>query len=173
MVLDDAGQMVQTICNEIPQYYGGIDIDAFQIMPNHIHGVIVIVGADHRVCPCQNNPTKGIADNIGQSQEIAPTDGLSLGDVVQRFKSLTTNQYIKGVKQNGWQPFNKKLWQRNYGESHAFRRCEHLPCEILIQCIIIIKAFNFISQGQFGMKMTSIVSVNTPARQLCGSSLFR
>ena len=99
MVLDDAGQMVQTICNEIPQYYGGIDIDAFQIMPNHVHGIIVIVGADHRVCPCQNNLTKGIAgktgqsqgiadsigqsqgiaDSIGQSQGIAPTGGLSVG----------------------------------------------------------------------------------------------
>jgi putative transposase len=39
-----------------------------------------------------------------------------LSDVVHRFKSLTTNKYIKGIKQKNWKPFNKKLWQRNYYE---------------------------------------------------------
>ena len=29
---------------------------------------------------------------------------------------MTTNAYIRGVKQNGWQPFPGKLWQRNYWE---------------------------------------------------------
>lgn len=27
---------------------------------------------------------------------------------------MTTNEYIKNVKINGWQTFNKKLWQSNY-----------------------------------------------------------
>jgi len=29
---------------------------------------------------------------------------------------MTTNEYIRGVKQNGWPRFNGKLWQRNYYE---------------------------------------------------------
>jgi hypothetical protein len=33
---------------------------------------------------------------------------------------MTTNEYIRGVKQNGWQPFPGKLWQRNYWE-HVIR----------------------------------------------------
>jgi REP element-mobilizing transposase RayT len=33
---------------------------------------------------------------------------------------MTTNKYIKNVKQNNWPPFNKKLWQRNYYE-HVIR----------------------------------------------------
>jgi REP element-mobilizing transposase RayT len=33
---------------------------------------------------------------------------------------MTTNEYIRGVKNNNWQPFNKKLWQRNYHE-HIIR----------------------------------------------------
>ncbi len=45
---------------------------------------------------------------------------MSLGDVVQRFKSLTTKRYIDGVKQHDWPPFNGKLWQRNYYE-HIIR----------------------------------------------------
>jgi len=27
---------------------------------------------------------------------------------------MTTNKYIDGVKQFGWEQFDKKLWQRNY-----------------------------------------------------------
>lgn len=45
MVLNGAGKMVQNIWDEISKYYVGIEIDIFQIMPNHIHGIIFIVGA--------------------------------------------------------------------------------------------------------------------------------
>ena len=27
---------------------------------------------------------------------------------------MTTNEYIRGVKQHDWPPFPGKLWQRNY-----------------------------------------------------------
>ena len=33
---------------------------------------------------------------------------------------MTTNDYIKGVKNKNWQPFKNKLWQRNYYE-HVIR----------------------------------------------------
>jgi REP element-mobilizing transposase RayT len=29
---------------------------------------------------------------------------------------MTTNDYIRGVKQYGWMPFYDRLWQRNYYE---------------------------------------------------------
>ena len=29
---------------------------------------------------------------------------------------MTTNEYIRSVKQHGWPPFPGKLWQRNYYE---------------------------------------------------------
>ena len=51
MWLNDAGRMVQAVWDEIPAHYPGIDIDAFVIMPNHIHGIIVIVGAAPRGRP--------------------------------------------------------------------------------------------------------------------------
>lgn len=72
-------------------------------MPNHVHGIIVLVGAGLRACPQK-----------GQPQGVAPT--MSLTDVVHRFKTLTTNQYIHGVKRSGWMPFSGRLWQRNYYE---------------------------------------------------------
>ena len=51
MALNDAGKMIKTVWDEIPQFYCGIETDEFIIMPNHIHGIIVIVGAGPRACP--------------------------------------------------------------------------------------------------------------------------
>jgi len=45
---------------------------------------------------------------------------LSLGDMVHRFKAMTTKRYTDGVKQSGWPSFPGKLWQRNYWE-HIIR----------------------------------------------------
>ncbi len=36
--------------------------------------------------------------------------------VMQWFKTMTTNEYIRGVKASGWVPFNGRLWQRSYYE---------------------------------------------------------
>lgn len=38
------------------------------------------------------------------------------GKIIQWFKTMTTNYYIRGVKTNKWKPFAKRLWQRNYYE---------------------------------------------------------
>ena len=46
--------------------------------------------------------------------------GSPLHRVVQWFKTMTTNEYIRGVKNNHWSPFDGKLWQRNYYE-HIIR----------------------------------------------------
>jgi len=37
--------------------------------------------------------------------------------MVGAFQSITTVEYIRGVKHHGWKRFNKKLWQRNYWEN--------------------------------------------------------
>jgi len=92
MVLNPAGDMIQTVWDEIPFHYPGIEIDEFAVMPNHVHGIIVIVA-----------PTGN-------------TGSLSLGDIMHRFKTMTTKRYADGVKQSGWRRFSGKLWQRNYWE---------------------------------------------------------
>jgi hypothetical protein len=55
----------------------------------------------------------------GQPQGIAPTSK-TIGNMVGAFQSIVTVEYIRGVKTLGWQPFNGKLWQRNYYE-HIIR----------------------------------------------------
>ncbi len=42
--------------------------------------------------------------------------GATIGDAMDWFKTMTTNEYIRGVKTLKWERFNGKLWQRNYYE---------------------------------------------------------
>jgi len=71
MVLNDAGQMIVTVWNEIPQYYPGVGVDVFQIMPNHIHGIIIIVGAGPRACPDMGQP-RGMGQPLEQGTKGIP-----------------------------------------------------------------------------------------------------
>ena len=120
MNLNDSGKMVRATWDEIPAHYAGVEIDQFVVMPNHIHGVITLVGAGPRACP--DGVGQPQVEVEGQPQGVAPT-GYSLSKVVHRFKTMTTKKYTDGVKQNGWQPFPGKLWQRNYYE-HIIRNDE-------------------------------------------------
>ena len=46
--------------------------------------------------------------------------GVPLPTIMQWFKTMTTNEYLRGVKTSGWAPFQGRLWQRNYYE-HIIR----------------------------------------------------
>ena len=60
MQLSEAGQMVQSVWDELPDHYPGVDVDEFVVMPNHIHGIILLtdnpVGATPRGCPGDVSP---------------------------------------------------------------------------------------------------------------------
>ena len=38
----------------------------------------------------------------------------SLSDIIKWFKTMTTNEYIRNVKDKNWKPFNRQLWQRSF-----------------------------------------------------------
>jgi len=92
MVLNNAGKMVQRVWNELPERFPNINLDESIVMPNHFHGVLMIIEKTDKV----------------------------LGDIVGAFESITIHEYILGVRNMGWPRFNKKLWQRNYWE-HIIR----------------------------------------------------
>ncbi len=118
MWLNDAGRMVQKWWGELNQKYPTIETDEFVVMPNHFHGVIMIVGADLRVCPNQGTHT-------GAPLHGSPLPGAPLSRIIQWFKTMTTNEYIRHVKTDGRTAFPGRLWQRNYYE-HIIRNDESL-----------------------------------------------
>jgi len=105
MRLNDAGRMIDKTWCDIPDHYPGSELDVMQIMPNHLHGIIVVreVGTAPR-----GRPLPGIEN--GQARGPVPTGCISLSDVIERFKSLTTKRYLEGVRAHGWYSFSGKLW---------------------------------------------------------------
>jgi putative transposase len=121
MILNDAGKMISRWWNELKNKYANIEIDEYVVMPNHCHGIINIVGtvgADRCVCPNGKGEQGEHAGSPqqGSPQQDSPLRGRPIYKMVQWFKTMTTNEYIHNVKQNRWEPFDNKLWQRNYYE---------------------------------------------------------
>ena len=116
MILNDAGNMIKTWWLAIPDKYRYVELDECMIMPNHFHGIIkIVVGADQCVCPDPYAP-----ENSDETKNKGEHIGSPLPRIIQWFKTMTTNEYIRGIKSQGWERLNGKLWQRNYYE-HIIR----------------------------------------------------
>jgi len=128
MRLNDAARMIERWWFELNRKFPTAETDEFVIMPNHFHGIVVIsVGADLRVGPVSKGARTAhqgahtgapLPDSRPANQ--ATHAGVSLPTVIQWFKTMTTNEYIRGIKAASWPSFNGRLWQRNYYE-HAIR----------------------------------------------------
>ena len=94
--LEPVRQMVERWWMELPVKFPAVELDAFVVMPNHIHGIVAITA--------------------GTSMHAEGNDTTSLSGVVQWYKAMTTNDYIRGVKQLGWPAFTTRFWHRNYWE---------------------------------------------------------
>lgn len=113
MQLNVVGKMVDTYWNLLCQNYQNVYLDKYVIMPNHIHGIVILNNVGATLVVAQNNKKDISYSNISKAgTRPAPT----IGEIVGRFKSITTNVYIQNVKEHNWQGFEKRLWQRNYYE---------------------------------------------------------
>ncbi len=109
MVLNEIGQMVEKWWLKLAEKFEGIELYDFVVMPNHFHGIITI----SRPLDLENSQTP--LDTIEGAYMDAP-----LQEMVQWFKIMTTNHYIRNVKDKGWPRFDGRLWQRNFYE-HIIR----------------------------------------------------
>jgi len=112
MILNEYGTVAYHEWNKLPDRFSNFELDVFQIMPNHMHGIIALnVGATLAVAPVlvtHDNKTNGNDLRAGASP--APT----VGAIVGAYKSLVANDCLDIYKMK-----NKtmgKLWQRNYHE---------------------------------------------------------
>ena len=106
MRLNQYGGIAEQSFVAIPEHFDNAQVDEFIIMPNHIHGIVVIsnVGARHAVpLPAFGKPLAS-----------------SLGTIVTSFKSATTKQ-INNLRQTP----GVSVWQRNYYE-HVIRNEQSL-----------------------------------------------
>ncbi len=118
MHLNDAGTMIEKWYYELENKFPDIQCGTHVVMPDHFHCIIHNVGANLGVGTDVLGSTSSIDSNfVGISSEHV---GSPLYRVIQWFKTMTTNEYIRKVKTDNWPRFDRKLWQRNYWE-HIIR----------------------------------------------------
>jgi putative transposase len=103
MILNDLGKIADECWRAIPEHFPQVELGAHVVMPNHVHGIIVITGAvgARHASPLQNqSPPRG-----------APSG--SLGAMVGSFKSAVTRHIGRDFN-------TTQIWQRSYHE-HIIR----------------------------------------------------
>lgn len=118
MQLSSAGKMVSDQWQRLSRRFPFISLDEFVVMPDHLHGIILIgcrgTGDNSQNNGPESNPRAPTAERFG-----APTAG-SIPTIVRSFKSSTTLRYHFLVGRS-----TEPLWQRNYYE-HIIRGEEDL-----------------------------------------------
>lgn len=94
MHLNNKGLMIENWLNKLESKFQGCQLFDYVIMPNHIHFIIEI-----------NHPMD---------------KKYSLNKIIQWFKIMTTNEYIREVKSGNWERFENRIWQRSFHE-HIIR----------------------------------------------------
>ena len=90
--LSEAGTIAQTIWQSLTQRFQEVELDAYVIMPNHMHGILRVT---------RQPPVSGRQQSMGSEGVSRP---LRLGHIVRIFKEATTYTIHKaGVADFGWQ----------------------------------------------------------------------
>lgn len=137
MKLNEIGLIAGKKWQKLPERFSTITLDVFQIMPNHIHGIIILndvpVGAGLTPAQSFENPPARSTENTNCQNNIEPQttitgqpqtnitgqpQGLPLrptiGQIVGAYKSLVANGCLEIYKKNN--QTMGKFWQRNYYE---------------------------------------------------------
>lgn len=78
-----AGEAAQQVWTEIPKHFANVETDAFVVMPNHIHGILVIFSTDR----------------VQRSRSIKP----KLGDIAGSYKSSVSRLCRPEIPTFAWQ----------------------------------------------------------------------
>ena len=102
MRLNRYGEVVEKWWDQIPVHFPTVETGAFVIMPNHSHGIVVILdngrgGVTPPLPPSQGTPDRGI-------------DRPTLGQIMAYFKYQSTKE-MNSLDGSG---AITKFWQRNY-----------------------------------------------------------
>jgi putative transposase len=110
MKLNNFGKIAEECWIAIPEHFTNVELGAYVIMPNHVHGIIVV----HEMV---DDDRRGAAllrpyDNNTNSHKINVKPG-SLGAIIRSYKSAVSYRINKEHNATG-------IWQRNYYE-HIIR----------------------------------------------------
>jgi REP element-mobilizing transposase RayT len=114
MILNEYGKIAANSWQELARHFPHITLGEWVIMPNHVHGIIVIGRGE---APADDQSTTTSSDNRRVLRPSPPngTDPGSVGAIVQNYKSVASRK-INKLRSTAGAP----VWQRNYWE-HIIR----------------------------------------------------
>jgi putative transposase len=122
MRLNDAGRAVKHCWLEIPKHFPQVILDEFIIMPNHVHGILIVEERDVEIDPVGANNYSPAGKDNSSSEEMLPSrikgTSLTLGSIIRGFKIGVTKWFKEKLNISS-------VWQRNYYE-HINRKDEDL-----------------------------------------------
>ncbi len=101
--LSPIGEIAHQFWKEIPDHFSYVKLDAFIVMPNHLHGVLILT--DHCRGVQSNAPDLTTANYY---KSISPKQG-TLSVIIRTFKAAVTAQCRR-------RKYHFPGWQRNYYE---------------------------------------------------------
>jgi putative transposase len=124
MKLSKIGEYAHDFWVEIPSHFPFVKLDAFVVMPNHVHGIITINHGRDVAC---NIPIEILSvDNIPSEKnermaKISPKKG-SLSSVIRSYKSAVTKQERQIDPKFSWQSLFHDHIIRNPFALHRIRK---------------------------------------------------
>ena len=132
MVLKEIGIVARKEWFKLPIRFPQIQPGPFCVMPNHIHGIIIMSNSDLPSCPSTSTFTSSSSSfSPSLDETIQQKEGrrekVTVGDIVGAYKSLVMKACLAEHKvkfaSGSEVPLLGKIWQRNYYE-HIIRTQE-------------------------------------------------
>lgn len=114
MVTNDAGQVIRTVWNDLPEHYPHVELDQFIVMPNHIHGILLLVGAGLKPALDKVNDANvqnrfGLKPNWAGLKPAPTGKRHGLSEVIRGLKTFSARQINRERNMPG-----RPVWQRTY-----------------------------------------------------------
>jgi len=103
MLFNDIGSIANKFWAEIPVHFPNVELDEFVIMPNHVHGIVVILHSRRDVACNVSTPIAPNTQINNFMSSISPKKQ-SLSTIIRSFKSAVTNWCtLNNYKDFKWQ----------------------------------------------------------------------
>ena len=81
------GELAEKLWLQIPEHFRGVELDEYVIMPNHIHGIVVINNVGNTYMrSLRNERNKMLLPNVIQQYKAAVTRGINKLELIPKFK---------------------------------------------------------------------------------------
>ena len=132
MQLSSIGELAHRFWHEIPDHFPHVYLDAYVVMPNHIHGIVILdnpydnkwdysdQSEDEKNGKDQNNFTDTLSSSLTPGQKRFQNQGQNtISSIIGSYKSVVTRNARKINQDFGWQ---NRFWDHIIRDKKSYQR---------------------------------------------------